>query len=490
MTNAVIFPIAIPLTTAVLLMFCVKSLRAQKMISLVSAGALIAAGAWLVRLVDHEGMQKLDVGNWPAPFGITLVSDMLSALLVLTTSVIALACLLYSFFTIDSKQASMYYYVFFQFLIVGVNGAFTTGDIFNLFVFYEVMLMSSYALLVHGGTKIQLQETMKYMVINVFSSALFVIAVGYLYAVTGTLNMAHLAVRISGAENTAVLTVICLLFLIVFGLKGALFPFYVWMPGAYSAPPSAVLALFGGLLTKVGVYSILRTFSLIFRQDVGYTHTILAWLAIATVVFGVIGAVAYRDMRQIAIYNIVAAIGVMAFGISLMTEESMEGTIFYLLQDMVMKTALFFIVGAIAYVAGTNQLGRFSGLLGSYPLLGWAVFLSALALSGIPPFSGFIGKALIIRAAFEKGQLLFALVVLLSSLLVLYSVMKIFIQSCWGEARGYEQKRVAPLYVPIVALLSLAVLYGVGAEFVRPYIAQAAATLADPSMYIESVLKE
>ncbi|NGY80835.1 hypothetical protein F6Y03_00445 [Bacillus megaterium] len=144
--------------------------------------------------------------------------------------------------------------------------------------------------------------------------------------------------------------------------------------------------------------------SLIFRQDVGYTHTILAWLAIATVVFGVIGAVAYRDMRQIAIYNIVAAIGVMAFGISLMTEESMEGTIFYLLQDMVMKTALFFIVGAIAYVAGTNQLGRFSGLLGSYPLLGWTVFLSALALGGIPPFSGFIGKALIIRAAFDKDS--------------------------------------------------------------------------------------
>jgi multicomponent Na+:H+ antiporter subunit D len=490
MINLLILPIVIPLVTAIVLIFFVKHLSAQKVISVLAALGMIISSAMLIRRVHTDGIQKLDIGSWPAPFGITLVSDMLSAMLVFTTSIIALACLLYSFSTIERSRASFYYYSFFYFLLVGINGAFTTGDIFNLFVFYEVMLMSSYVLLVLGGTKIQLQETIKYTLINVFSSALFVIAVGYLYAVTGTLNMAHLSVRVAEVENQAVLTVIAILFLIVFGLKGAIFPFYFWIPGSYSAPPSAVLALFGGLLTKVGIYSILRTFTLIFHHDVGYTHTILAWLSIATVVVGVIGAVAYRDLRQIVIYNIVAAVGVMTFGISLMTNEGFEGTVFYLLQDMVMKTTMFLIIGTIAYVTGTNKLNQFSGLMKTYPLLGWMVFLSALSLAGIPPFSGFIGKTLIVRSSFAEGQLLFALVILLSSLLVLYSIIKIFVHGCWGEQKGYETKEIRALYVPIGMLLGLAILYGIGIELVRPYVSQAISTLADPAIYIESVLKE
>lgn len=490
MINLLILPIIIPLVTAIVLIFFAKNISAQKAISVFGALGMIFTSIMLVRRVHTEGIQTLDIGNWPAPFGITLVSDMLSAMLVLTTSIIAFACLLYSFATIGRSRESFYYYSFFYFLLVGINGAFTTGDIFNLFVFYEVMLISSYVLLVLGGTKIQLRETIKYMLVNVFSSALFVIAVGYLYAVTGTLNMAHLSVRVAEVENQSILTVIAILFLIVFGLKGAIFPFYFWLPGSYSAPPSAVLALFGGLLTKVGVYSILRTFTLIFHHDVGYTHTILAWLSIGTIVVGVIGAIAYRDLRQIVIYNIIAAVGVMTFGISLMTNESLEGTVFYLLQDMVMKTTMFLIIGAIAYVTGTNQLNQFSGLMKTYPLLGWMVFLSALALAGIPPFSGFIGKMLIVRSSFADGQLLSALVILLSSLFVLYSIMKIFVYGCWGEQKGYEAKEIRTLYIPIAMLLGLTVLYGVGIEFVRPFVSQAISVLADPAIYIESVLKE
>ncbi|RAK23149.1 multisubunit sodium/proton antiporter MrpD subunit [Anoxybacillus vitaminiphilus] len=490
MINLLLLPILIPLVTAILLIFFKDRVVWQKALSLVAILFQLAASVLLVRRVYLEGIQTLNIGSWPAPFGITLVSDMLSALLVLTTSIVALACLIYSFYAIGKEREKFYYYSFFQFLLVGVNGAFTTGDIFNLFVFFEVMLMSSYVLLVLGGTKMQLRETIKYTLVNVISSALFVIAVGYLYAVTGTLNMAHLSIRIAELGQSSVLTIIAVLFLIVFGLKGAIFPLYFWLPGSYYAPPTPVLALFGGLLTKVGVYSILRTFTLLFYHDTSYTHALLGWLSMATIVVGVIGAIAYRNLRQIVIYNIIVAVGVITFGISLMSPESLEGSIFYLLQDMVMKSVLFLLVGIVVYVTGTNDLNKFSGLIQSYPLLGWLFFIVALSLAGVPPFSGFIGKLLIVKASLTEGLLFEAIIVLLSSLLVLYSVMKIFMNGFWGEKKGYEPKPIGALYVPVVFLILLSVLYGVGIEFIRPFIVEATSVLVDPMIYIQAVLKE
>ncbi|MGJ7034158.1 Na+/H+ antiporter subunit D [Anoxybacillus eryuanensis] len=490
MSNLLLWPILIPLVTAIILIFFPKHVFWQRAVSTLATTSLVVASSALLHRVHTDGIQTLNVGNWPAPFGITLVSDSLSALLVLTTSIIALACLMYSFYAIGHKRETFYYYSFFQFLLVGVNGAFTTGDLFNLFVFFEVMLMSSYVLLVLGGTKIQLRETIKYTLVNVISSALFVVAVAYLYAVTGTLNMAHLAQRIHDLGSSPILTVIAVLFMIVFGLKGAIFPLYFWLPGAYYAPPTPVLALFGGLLTKVGVYSILRTFTLLFTHDAMYTHTLLAWLALGTIVIGVIGAVAYNDMRYIVIYNIIAAVGVMIFGISMMTPDSLEGTIFYLLQDMVMKAMLFLFVGIVFSITRSNDIRSFSGLMTSYPLLGWAFFIAALSLAGIPPFSGFIGKLFIVKASFDQHLIFEAVVILLSSLLVLYSIMKIFMNGFWGEKKGFEQKKLDGRFVPVLFLLVLSVAYGVSIELVRPFVADAVSVLVDPSMYIQAVLKE
>ncbi|EMI11274.1 Na+/H+ antiporter subunit D [Anoxybacillus ayderensis] len=490
MSNLLLLPIVIPLVTAIILIFFPKHVFWQRVVSAVATSSLVVASSVLLYRVHTDGIQTLNVGNWPAPFGITLVSDSLSALLVLTASIIALACLVYSFYAIGKERETFYYYSFFQFLLVGVNGSFTTGDLFNLFVFFEVMLMSSYVLLVLGGTKMQLRETIKYTLVNVISSALFVVAVAYLYAVTGTLNMAHLAERIHDLGPSPILTVIAVLFLVVFGLKGAIFPFYFWLPGAYYAPPTPVLALFGGLLTKVGVYAILRTFTLLFTHDAAYTHTLLAWLALGTIAIGAIGAVAYDDMRYIVIYNIIAAVGVMIFGVSMMTSESVEGTIFYLLQDMVMKTTLFLFVGIVFSITRSNDIRTFSGLMASYPLLGWAFFIAALSLAGIPPFSGFIGKLLIVKASFDAHLLFEAIVILLSSLLVLYSVMKIFMNGFWGEKKGFEQKRLDGRIVPVLVLLVLSVAYGVGVEFVRPFVVDAVRVLTEPDLYIQAVLKE
>ncbi|MBO8176303.1 MAG: Na+/H+ antiporter subunit D [Bacillus sp. (in: Bacteria)] len=490
MINLLMLPILIPLVTAIVLIFIGKNVFWQRTVSVISTIGTVLASIFLVRYVHLYGIQTLDLGSWQAPFGITLVSDMLSALLVLTTSVIALAVLFYSFRTIGVEREKYYYYSVFQFMIVGVNGAFTTGDIFNLFVFFEVMLMSSYVLLVLGGTKIQLRESIKYILVNVISSALFVISVAYLYSVTGTLNMAHLSVRIADLGQPGIITVVAILFLIVFGLKGAIFPLYFWLPGSYYAPPAPVLALFGALLTKVGVYSIMRTYTLLFYHDTGYTHAILGGLSLITIIVGVIGAIAYWDIRKIVIYNIIVAVGVITYGISVMTPESLEGSVFYLIHDMIIKASLFLLVGTIAYITGTNRLKEFSGLIKTYPLLGWTFFIAALSLAGVPPFSGFVGKVLIARAGFAKGEMIGALIILLSSLLVLYSVMKIFINGFWGEPKAYEKKPIGSLFGPAVFLIILSVFYGVSVEWIKPFFAQAADVLVEPTIYIEAVLKE
>lgn len=493
MINFLLLPILIPLITGVLLIFLPKQYEWQRWIAGISSFITIMVSALLVQKVKTNGILTLNVSSWDAPFGITLVSDMFSALLVLTTSLVAFACLIFSFRTIGEDREKFYYYSFYNFLIVGVNGAFTTGDIFNLFVFFEVMLMASYALIVLGGTRLQLRETIKYLLVNVISSALFVITVAYLYSVVGTLNMAHISKRISEVGQPGIITVIAILFLIVFGLKGAVFPLYFWLPGSYYAPPVPVMALFGALLTKVGVYSIMRTYTLFFYHDTGYTHQILAILAILSIVFGVIGAIAYWDLKKIIIFNIIIAIGAILFGLSAMTTDSITGAVFYLIHDMLIKAALFLLVGVMIAITGTRNLRNISGLMKRYPGLAWTFFIAALALAGIPPLSGFVGKLLIVKGGLEAEKYGGAAIVLMSSLLILFSIMKIFINGFWGTPRAYEGEEKVPvrtLMIAPVILVIISVLYGVGSESVFPYISQAVETLINPEIYIKAVFKE
>lgn len=493
MINLPLLPIIIPLLAGIVLMFFRTQVQIQRVLSVIASLATLIASIALLNKVSKHGIQTVNLSNWEAPFGITLVSDMLSALLVLTTSIIAFACLIYSFRSIGKEREQYYYYPVFQFLLVGVIGAFTTGDIFNMFVFFEVMLMASYVLLVIGGTKIQLRETIKYLLVNVISSALFVIAVGYLYSIVGTLNMAHISERISEMGQTGLLTVIAVLFMIVYGLKGAIFPLYVWLPGSYYAPPIPIMALFGALLTKVGVYSIMRTYSLFFYHDTSYTHTILIGLSLLTIIFGVIGAIAYSDVKKIIIYNIIIAIGVILFGFAVNTEAGITGSIYYLIHDMIIKAALFLLIGIMIAITGTSDLKKMGGLIKKFPGLAWTYFLAALALAGIPPLSGFIGKILIVQGGFEAKHYIGAAIILLSSLFVLFSVMKIFINGFWGTPKvfaGEDKVPVRALLIAPVILVICSVLYGVGSEAVNPFITKAAETLANPDIYIQAVLKE
>ncbi|WP_144472267.1 Na+/H+ antiporter subunit D [Bacillus safensis] len=492
MNNLVILPILIPLLAATLLIFMNKNIMLSRVFSVLASLSAIICNVYLVQTIFTNGIQPLYLGGWKAPFGIALVADQFAALLVLTASVVGLVTVLFSFQTIGKEREQLFYYSGVQFLLAGVSGAFLTGDIFNLFVFFELLLMASYMLIVLGGSKPQLRESLKYIVFNIISSALFIVGVACLYAVTGTLNMADLSVKIAESGQTGLITVISILFLIVFGLKAGIFPLYFWLPGSYHAPPAAISALFGALLTKVGLYAIARVFTLIFIHDTGFTHTLMAWLAALTVIFGVIGSIAYSDVQKIVIYNIVTAVGVILFGFAANTPASLQGAIYYLIHDMVIKGALFMLAGALFVYAGTNQLKKMGGLIQSQPLLGWMFFISALSLAGIPPLSGFVGKLKIVEGGFSAGYMTFSILVLLSSLLVLYSIMKIFMSAFWGEEQDMRRRKpsIKGMVYPGVLLVVLSLAIGLGTEFIAPYINQAVEMLSTPEKYIQAVLKE
>ena len=493
MNNFLLLPIIIPFFFAMILMFGQKKIAFQRITTLLGLVISIVCAFGLVLNVHDNGPQIVTFGNWPAPFGITMVSDLLSALLVLTTLILAFFIVWYGFGSIGKDREQFFYYPGVMFILTGVNGAFTTGDIFNLFVFFEVLLMASYLLIVLGGEKAQLQESIKYILVNVISSALFVIAVAYLYSVVGTLNMADISLKIADIQQPGIVTVIAVLFLLVFGMKAAIFPLYFWLPSAYAAPPIPVLALFGALLTKVGVYAITRTYTLFFTHDLAFTHEILLILAIITIIAGCIGALAHFDVKQIIIYNIVIAVGVILFGVAQMNETALEGAIFYLIHDMIIKAALFMLIGIVIYVTGTTNLRKMGGLMQTYPALGWFFLIAALGLVGVPPLSGFIGKLLIVQGGFEAGNTWPSIFILASSVAVLLSVMRIFIYAFWGEqgqlSGDVQKAKYNVLFLPTVLLVVLSIFYGLGTEWLTPFMGDAAKLLIDPSIYTDAVMK-
>lgn len=493
MSNLAVLPIIIPLISGIILAFFHNKVNTARWLTRVFILVNLGVVSYITWFVFHNGTIVLETGGWKAPYGIVLVADPLAITLVLTTNIIAAACAFYTPHSMDLKQETHYFYTFFFLLIAGVSGAFITGDLFNLFVFYEVLLMASYALIVLGGGKVQLRESLKYVLINLFSSVLFVTSVAFLYSVVGTVNMAHIAERVQDVDQKGILTTIAVLFFFVFATKAALFPLYYWMPKSYIVPNPVISALFGALLTKVGVYSILRVFSLIFIYKLDLTHQAFIWIAGLSMIFGIIGALSTSNIKLIVAYNIIPAIGFIMMGIGVFNQDGISGSIYYLVHDMIIKCALFLLVGTVAYVAGTSDLRKFSGLIHYYPLLGWLVFVSAFVLAGIPPFSGFIGKLLLLKGALSANEVAIVILALLSSLLILYSIMKIFINGFWGkkdESIIVERKPVKGLIGPIVFLLAFSVILGLGAEFIYPSIESISTYLLDPEVYKKSVLKE
>jgi multicomponent Na+:H+ antiporter subunit D len=491
-SNLVVLPIVIPLLAAVIAIFLHRKLPIVRIFTQVVIAINLCVVTFILFYVNQNGTVVLEAGDWVAPFGIVFVGDLLSLSLVLTTNIVAFACSLYAPKSLDEDKEEFYFYTFFLLLITGVSGAFMTGDLFNLFVFFEVLLMASYGLIILGGERVQLRESIKYVLINLFSSMLFVTTVAFLYSVVGTVNMAQIAERVAEDGQSGILTGIAILLFFVFGTKAALFPLYYWLPKPYIVPNPVISALFGALLTKVGIYSILRVFTTIFPHEESVFQFFI-WIAALTLIFGTIGALSTNNIKLIIAYNIIPAIGFMLLGIGVFNATGFSGSVYYLIQDMLIKAALFLLVGAISYLAGTSDLRKIHGFIHHYPLLGWLFFISAFVLAGIPPFSGFIGKLLLIQGAFESGEIVVALIGLGASLLILLSVMKIFIRGFWGEKDDSivpDHKKARGFIIPIAFLLFFNVLLGVGAEWFYPSIESIGNYLLDPTSYIQTVLKE
>lgn len=499
MSALVFLPVFIPLITAVGCLVGLRWVRFQVGWSLLgSIGSLVNALA-LWRTVHERGMQMVQIGNWPAPFGITLAADGLSATLVLTTAVLGLLVLLYSCANIDGRRQKFGYFIFYQILLAGVCGAFLTGDLFNLYVFFEVMLIASFVLLALGGERQQLEGAVKYVTMNLVASALFLAGLGILYGKIGTLNMADVAQQMAEAGQAEQVRHASLLLLVAFGIKAAVFPFFFWLPAAYPTPPAAVSAVFSGLLTKVGVYALIRHTTLLFPQ---YGAFIAPWLlpvASLTMVIGVLGAAAQNDMRRILSFHIVSQIGYLVMGLAVGTAAALVGTVYFLVHNMVVKTNLFLICGAVERLKGSSRLKELGGGYTAYPFLAVLFLLSAFSLAGLPPLSGFWSKMVLIRSGLQAGFFTLAGVALLVGLMTLFSMTKIWGEVFWKKSPGAdvgegrypdgESVRSAPwLYsLPIVILSILALLMGLLVEPIVVWMQAIADQLLDPSVYINAV---
>ncbi|TKI44936.1 Na+/H+ antiporter subunit D [Lysinibacillus tabacifolii] len=490
MSNIIVLPLIVPVITAILLVFLRQNIMIQRILSLCTLGFVIFISVVLLLEVQQQGVMRIDFSGWIPPFGILFVADSFAVLLVFVANIVAAICVVYAFFTIGEHYEKMYFYPFVLLMVAGVNGSFLTGDIFNLFVCFEVMLLASYALISLGGGKVQLREALKYVLINIVASWIFLVALAFLYGTIGTLNMAHISLRVMEAGADPLITTVGLVFLIVFSLKAGLLLFF-WLPGSYSVPPTAIAALFATLLTKVGIYALVRTFTLLFTTNPGVTHTTLGIMAGLTILAGCMGALAGRDVRTIASYNVLIGVGFIVAGLAIGTESALQGVTYYLMHDMVVKAMLFLAVGMMIYVTGETLIDNMSGLIRNYPFFGWLFFIMMCSIAGIPPLSGFLGKVLIGQGAIEGGNFVLLGLGFFSSLIVLYSLLRIFLSSFFGETiLSIEDETPLPkrMVLPLTLLSVCTIALGIGAESMAPYVKDAAETLHTPSIYIDAVL--
>ncbi|MBE0611141.1 MAG: Na+/H+ antiporter subunit D [Dehalococcoidia bacterium] len=494
MSGLVALPLVVMLASSVAALAFLRYQKTQEAIALTGMVALVGAAGWLLAETWDGEILVLQAANWPAPFGITLVADLFASIMVMLAAIVGLAATMYSVGTIDADRERYGYYPLMNILVLGVCGAFLTGDLFNLYVWFEVLLVASFVIMALGGGRPQMEGALKYVALNLVSSVLFLSGVGLLYAATGTLNMADLSLRVAEAEADGYMTAVAMLFLTAFGIKAAMFPLFFWLPASYHTAPAPVAALFAGLLTKVGVYALIRVFTLIFTTDVGYTHTIILWLSVATMVTGVLGAVSHNDVKRILSFHIISQIGYMTLGLALFTPLALAGSIFYIGHHIIVKTNLFFVAGVIRRLGGSYELAHLGGLARSRPALAALFFIPAFSLGGIPPLSGFFAKFVLVRAAADEREFVALAFALGVGLLTLLSMTKIFVEAFLKPAPEEPPAPAASAgfwhYAPIAGLAALTLVLGFAAEPFLSAATEAADQLMEPQRYITAVLGE
>lgn len=490
-TTLLWYPLLVPFGAALLAL--TGGHRVARTASLAGALGNFVISLILVAATDTGEILVNAAGTWPAPFGIALVADRFSAAVLAACAAVALTASIFKWAdpahdgVPTPKLAAA-----FNILLLGVNGAFLTADLFNLYVWFEVLLVASFVLLVGRRQRIELRGAIPYIVINLIGSTCFLIGTGLLYARTGTLNFADLGIRLeaqpvfAGAPAAAML-------LVAFGMKAAVFPFLAWLPPAYPAPTFAVAGLFAGLLTKVGFYALTRALTMVFPDLAVATQDLLITIAVLTMVVGVLGAAAQHSLRPILGFHIVSQIGYLIWGVFLLTPAGFAGAIFYLVHHIIVKANLFFIAGLVKARAGSEDLNRPGGLWRTSPWLSLLLLIPAFSLAGVPPLSGFWAKLAVIQAGLEIQAWWSTGAALVVGLLTLYSMTKIWNETIWKEP---SDPSTLPLPRPVsrpafaaCAFLALITLgFGFGIIPLAGFAERAAEQLANPSMYREAVL--
>jgi len=497
-TNFILAPILMHMFTAIMLLFFWQRVQAQKVISIIGNTIAFFMCVRLFNLTLEHKHLVLQVGNWQAPFGITFVSDTLSAIMVLLTAIVSLAVGIYSTSGVNVSRIKFGYFFIYHFLIMGLLGAFLTGDIFNLYVWFEVVIISSFILLTVGGKKMQMEGAIKYVTMNMLASVIFLTAIGILYGITGSLNIADLAGKVAAVENRGLVTVTSLLFFVGFGIKSSVFPLYFWLPSSYHTPPSAIAAIFGGLLTKMGVYALFRVFTVIFQPD-HFTLVLFSVIAILTMFTGALGTINKRNIRRILSYLIVCHIGYLIAGLGLYTELAFVGVVFYLIHDVIVKSNVFMITGVLFKIRETVDMQRLGGLYKDYPKLSFVIAIVLFSLVGIPPLSGFWPKILLFQEAFKAHQFPMLIALIFASFVTLYVIARMWAEVFWKDSPKpltEEIDHFAPfstsgkiaLVLPIVALAGVSLFIGLNANAIIEISTRAAHEMMDSSGYINAVL--
>lgn len=493
----IVAPLALGFLFGSLCLMLRKDTARQPTVALIGLALMLLADIALFARVLDTGPVVMTMGKWLPPFGITFAADLLGATFALVTGIVAFAGGIYALNDVDDTKRRYGFYPFLLLMSAGVTSAFLTGDIFNLYVWFEVLLIGSFGLLILGSERPQLDGATKYAFLNLVATTLFLIAVAYLYGIFGTLNMADIARKAPLLEERGPLFTLSALFLFAFAMKAAAFPLNAWLPASYHTPRIVVSAVFAGLLTKVGIYALLRIFLTLLpaeRAEMGFA---IAVLAAITMVLGAVGALAQSDIRRLLGYLVISGIGIMLAGLALASFMGVSGTVFYAAHSMVIMTALYMLAGVMARSMGTFDLHQAGGLYRSAPGLAALAFILVIAASGLPPFSGLWPKVMLVKASIDVGAWWLAASILFAGLLTTIALVRMFAFSFWrdapaGRTSGTDEDIDAPgpgsaVVWTVTALAAMSVIAGLYPE---PFVAVAnlaSDQLLNPSAYIDAV---
>lgn len=489
----VIAPVALPLIFGAVLLMLRHRTATQPGLAVAALAILFAVDAGLLTHVWTGGPVVMTMGRWLPPFGISFVADMLGATLVATAGLVSLLCGIFSISTVNFAGRRYGFYPFLLLMMAGVNGSFLTGDIFNLYVWFEVFLISSFGLIILGSGRRQIDGATKYAILNLVATTLFLIATGYLYGIFGTLNMADIARKAPELRGIAPLMTLATLYLVAFGMKAAAFPLNFWLPASYHTPRIVVAALFAGLLTKVGIYALLRTLVMLFPPERTALSGIIIWLAIGTMLIGILGALAQSDVRRLLGFVVVSGIGFMLAGIGLGDPAGLAGTVVYAVHSMLVMTALYLLAGLMRRAGDGYSLNSLAGLYRTDPLMAAVALLLVFAAAGLPPGSGLWPKVMLVQASLGMGVWWLALAILITGLLTTLALGRVFVLAFWRareEAdeeteRDRESNRGA--YAAVLVICVPIVLIGIWPEPLIGAAQVAVDGLLNPATYVGAV---